>query len=236
MSGSSRAITAAGLILAGTAHASTVIIDEDFQSTIYSNDTHLLSSNSLFTGWSVTTGTTQRINTALHTNNEMPQGSESPNQGIQFEYKYSESGAGWLSYATGYNWNSTDTYTLSLNATELNWNNGADRSIGFRIREAVSGDILYDTSSAGDLFVAQFDSNHAGTGDDWSAGQLLTWNFSAGDFVGGTEGSAIIFDVQQVSGTRGTYVDNILLVAVPEPSAALLGGLGCLLLLRRRRA
>ncbi len=40
----------------------------------------------------------------------------------------------------------------------------------------------------------------------------------------------------QNHGEGGTHVafDNVRLTAIPEPSAALLGGLGCLLLLRRR--
>ncbi|MES2983084.1 MAG: hypothetical protein V4727_12290 [Verrucomicrobiota bacterium] len=37
------------------------------------------------------------------------------------------------------------------------------------------------------------------------------------------------------TGNRGVYLDNMLVTQIPEPSAALLGGIGVLMLLRRRR-
>lgn len=39
-----------------------------------------------------------------------------------------------------------------------------------------------------------------------------------------------------LGGDNGLSFDNIVVSAIPEPSAALLGGLGVLALLRRRRA
>jgi hypothetical protein len=240
--------TLALIALAGFAmstQAQTVIIDEDFQGTLYSNDTHLTNVNSdqatpgdnLFPGWYVTFPTTQRINTILSTqtggSGGLPQGGEAgTNQGIQFEYQNEI-----LRNDTGHNWSSTDSYTVSLNATEQSWTNTADRWIAFQIRET-GGSVIYTSTS---LELPQYDAAHDGTGDNWNANQFFEWSFSAGDFTGGTEGSALTFEVFQPDQTgtdqRGMFIDNISFTLVPEPSVFALSmmGFGALWLLRRRK-
>lgn len=81
-------------------------------------------------------------------------------------------------------------------------------------------------------------------GSGLSAGDISTiWN-SAGftwfrqtiqnQSTPGTAGASTISDTVVLTGTDATF-SNALAIAVPEPSAALLGGLGMLALLRRRR-
>ena len=56
------------------------------------------------------------------------------------------------------------------------------------------------------------------------------------DGVSNLNGPGTVFGSALNSGVGSGYdIDNVSLVAVPEPSAALLGGLGLLALLRRRR-
>lgn len=53
----------------------------------------------------------------------------------------------------------------------------------------------------------------------------------------GTAGSSAILNTTVLTGpTDATFANALALATIPEPSAALLGGLGALLLLRRRRA
>ena len=105
------------------------------------------------------------------------------------------------------------------------------RFVEVEVRET-GGGVLWTGQGSVPLYTADHNA-----GDDWSAAQSFTWNFSPGDFGGGTEGTPLTFSVGS-SAQRGLYVDNIVLSVIPEPSAAaLLGlaGLGGLVLRRRRR-
>lgn len=51
----------------------------------------------------------------------------------------------------------------------------------------------------------------------------------------GTAGSSSILDTTVLIGTDATFANALALATIPEPSATLLGGLGLLALLRRRR-
>jgi len=51
----------------------------------------------------------------------------------------------------------------------------------------------------------------------------------------GTEGTSSIINTTVLTGTDATFANALALATIPEPSTALLGGLGLLALLRRRR-
>lgn len=73
----------------------------------------------------------------------------------------------------------------------------------------------------------------------YDADGLTDWTLSNGvSFNTGLASPAIGKDIVVVlrGSTGGVWFDNVTLTSVPEPSAALLGGLGMLVLLRRRRA
>lgn len=81
-------------------------------------------------------------------------------------------------------------------------------------------------------------SDTAGTGGAWGTGGSRIDYYSAGSFVG-------TFNITQLA-TGDGYLglassgsiagfDNLTITAIPEPGAALLGGIGLLALLRRRR-
>jgi hypothetical protein len=52
----------------------------------------------------------------------------------------------------------------------------------------------------------------------------------------GTAGASTIGNTTVITGTDATFANALALATIPEPSSALLGGLGLLALLRRRRA
>jgi len=232
---------------------SAVLINEDFQTAndvgtnlgpILPNGTRLDNSNA-FTGWDFS-GLSGNQAVSRRSNNQTDfTGSTSlPNQGIQFEW-----GNQYITYDTGHNWSSADVFSLSLNATEMNWGNANNRAVLLRLTETGTSNTLWSTY----VELPEYDVNH-NAGDDWSAAQTFNLNILASNFVGGTEGSGITFGiagsdgnktnaqftetVSDISTGRGTYVDNINLTLVPEPSAAVL--LGCLasmmLLVKRRRS
>lgn len=81
-------------------------------------------------------------------------------------------------------------------------------------------------------------------GSGQSAGDIQTvWNSATFGFFGqtiqnqstpGTAGTSFITNTVVLTGSDATF-ENALAIAIPEPSTALLGGLGLLALLRRRR-
>ena len=80
------------------------------------------------------------------------------------------------------------------------------------------------------------------TADTSAAGQSFSYSFStkslAAGFVAGANDIAIYLQPSVGFGVNAAqlYLDNVTVTAIPEPGAALLGSLGLLALLRRRRA
>lgn len=232
------------------AHSATTLINEDFQNAnavgtqtgpILNNGTRL-DNTTAFSGWNLTSSGNQLVSRRSNSQADFPGSTSLPNQGIQFEW-----GNSYITYDTGHNWSSADEFTLSLNASEMNWGNANRRAVLLRFTETGSSNVIWSTY----VELPEYDVN-ANAGDEWSAAQTFNLNIQASNFVGGTEGSGITFGiaggdgsyndsqftetVANISTGRGTYIDNINLTLVPEPSAALLlGSLGSVLLLARRR-
>ncbi len=232
------------------AHSAT-LINEDFQSAndvgtnlgpILPNGTRLDGSTA-FTGWNFS-GLDGNEVVSRRSNNQadFPGSTSLPNQGIQFEW-----GNAYITYDTGHNWSSADEFTLSLNASEMSWSNTNNRVVLLRLTETGTSNVIWSTY----VELPEYDVN-ANAGDEWSAAQTFNLNIQASNFVGGTEGSGITFGiaggdgsynnsqftetVADISTGRGTYIDNINLTLVPEPSAALLlGSLASMMLLVKRR-
>ncbi len=110
----------------------------------------------------------------------------------------------------------------------LDWRNGAGFSGELQVILRV---IDAQGSQVGDVLLEENDTLQ-------TTGQYQTFSLTSGIVP---EGSPLIGNQVQLrilnSGPRSSFaiIDNVSLTAIPEPSAALLGGLGLLALLRRRR-
>jgi hypothetical protein len=97
------------------------------------------------------------------------------------------------------------------------------------------GETLYTLTTSGDKW-AFFKHNAALTADPLPPSLPNSYNLSLsdGEILVGTSGGSYIADFTPLGGTATTTVANSIQL-IPEPSAALLGALGALGLLRRRR-
>lgn len=97
-------------------------------------------------------------------------------------------------------------------------------------------DISFTLSGTGqtDLVLAQGGINDESVG---AGGQDNAWFVYRADFADAADYDTLNFTYTETGGTNGARgrFAGVVLTAVPEPSTALLGGLGLLALLRRRR-
>ena len=226
----------APLLMAMPTEAMT-IVSEDWQTPNVSTNTQL-DDTATFAGWDFSDGGDNVFklrDAGAGGSGGLVGGSEgTANQALQFEWD-----GEFAAYDTTHNWANDDVYNVTFNATEQSWSSGSDRSVTVRIYEVSgvankqAGALLYSES----VLLPQIDSNHDDSGEDWSASQTFSLDFDAGDFSGGTEGTALSFQIGGggLPGNRGTYVDNISFTLVPEPGSLALLGLGGLLIARRRR-
>ena len=214
------------------------ILSEDWQNRV-GHFTRLDDTTTNHPGWEFTQGNGNIFTHRHHDDFQGgPQDGLSPN-----EFLHLERAGEYASYDTTHNWSASDEYTVSFNATELMSSNSFERRVAFRIREVVPGAETYGTTLySGFADLPEYDASHAGAGSVWNANQFFTFDFSAADFTGGTEGAALSFEIGSEEPSpayrRGLVVDNIefTLVPIPEPATtALLTLCGLTLVLRRRR-
>lgn len=148
---------------------------------------------------------------------------------ISFDYTIAGTQDNWAAVRvgsggenSGINWGGVTFGALARGNGQMEtWDDGASNNDG--------------TATAGATRSAQF----LYTFNSWNAGTTV-------NFTGIIDGNTIMTDtftwdasndmkIVFTGSSAGSLVDNIVITAVPEPSAALLGGLGLLVLLRRRR-
>lgn len=111
---------------------------------------------------------------------------------------------------------------------------------GFTFNTGIGNNTPFDLTSSAWVTTAADDE----TGTGWSfSGATGTFSFNAYNNSGvidfsGASVPNVAADTNitlSVEGVNGAGMDSFTITAIPEPSAALLGGLGVVLLLRRRR-
>lgn len=219
-----------------SADGAVILIDEDFNSPQAGavNNTNLRDNPLNFPDWNFT-----------DTLGITPQYKVGPSDGtpvsagdgyVKFDSFNSGSDFYSMQYDTGHAWSSNDVFTLSINATEQLWNSVQDRFMVVSIKEtARTGDELTGATLWTMTQALILDPNHDSAGEGWGPNNSFSWTFSASDFVTGTPGNAISFQIEG-AGSRGYHFDNVnLSVLIPEPASLALLGLGSVLMLSRRR-
>ena len=144
--------------------------------------------------------------------------------------------AGAFQVLTGTKLTADTLYTLTVAIGDYNDLKASTWNLGISTSSMAFGSYLSTVSGSGNSLTNDafndFSVSYTATGaeaqnlDDL---KVTFWATGAGDGVAATENSPAV-----VGGTNVPF-DNVRFTAVPEPSAALLGGLGLLLLARRRR-
>lgn len=118
--------------------------------------------------------------------------------------------------------------------------------LGYRRDSGTNGDLnlrvaLWDTTANTELAGQTFTLINPGTGTNSLSAQVASLNYN--NSAPALSGHGIALRITSMDANLGTnawqrtaMVDNFVVTAVPEPGAALLGGLGLLAMLRRRRA
>ncbi len=187
------------------AGAQTVLLDEDWQSPSYPNNTSRLSGD--FAGWTVN-------NQWTYSNREDNQGdlpgdatTTFPNQCLQFVYDSAQP-----EYDISHNWTATDVYYLMVQASPSSWNGHVQRYVRPELHQQ-DGTVLWDPGenlSGPEKTVLPKDVSFGSS--TWQAEPDLNFSFTidASTFTAGTEGQSIALRLDS-SGPRGIYVDNVSL-------------------------
>ena len=127
-------------------------------------------------------------------------------------------------------------YTLTVAIGDYNDLKASTWNLGISTSSMAFGSYLSTVSGSGNSLTNDafndFSVSYTATGAEAQNLEDLKVTFWA---TGAGDGVAAIGDSPAVVGGTNVPFDNVRFTAVPEPSAALLGGLGLLLLARRRR-
>ncbi|QTN32334.1 hypothetical protein HZ994_08330 [Akkermansiaceae bacterium] len=138
----------------------------------------------------------------------------------------------------------TNNFTIAGGSTQPALSIGALAGTSITILMKYDYDVNRTAANADDTVVS-FWINPTGSSLE-SAPDLVSNKWNSSEFIGlvqyvqndstpGTAGDSSITDTTLLTLTDATFANALALATIPEPSAALLGGLGLLALLRRRR-
>ncbi len=198
---------------ANSAHAQTVLVDEDFQGG-HPNGT----ANPIFPGWTWSGAKSRTKATA-----DFP--GLAGNEGMQFEWDNQKG-----TYDIAHNWAGDDNYTLTLNASQQAWpGNPAARSMSVELLED-NGTVLWTGQADLPENAGAWNGPGIWGNADWTDDVTFSWDIDASTFGAGTAGEEIDLRLGAVDqGNRGFYFDNVSLTladvggpggpAVPEPAS-----------------
>jgi hypothetical protein len=124
------------------------------------------------------------------------------------------------------------TYSLNLTQANANFANVATTSVTGLVGGGTYT-LSFDTavrSGGGGTITVKVDGSTVGTFDGSVGTSYVTQSYS---FTAAGPSATVAFEYGTTVNNNGYMLDNV--TVIPEPSAALLGGLGLLALLRRRR-
>ena len=208
------AAATAGLALTAiSANAATMLVNEDWQTPNVANGLRL-DDTSTYAGWVFIQGTGNVFRSQDTPGNGIPGGPEgAANQVLQFEW----TGAA-AEYDTGHAWSAADSFSVSFNATELNWGNATDRTVVLSLTETFRdgpGNLTGTTVWTQSYALPEYNTANNDQNEGWSAAQTFAASFDASAWAGGTPGSALTLEVGSADG-RGLYIDNIIRIAMHQ--------------------
>lgn len=156
--------------------------------------------------------------------------------------------AALYSFTSGTNYATTGTGAASLNTGGFNGANPLTLTTALQLATlgatsvTIDFDIKWDGGNGTRFFNPQYSTNGGSSWTNWggSITAPTTAAYSRTLSAGLTDEFLIRFLPKNDGSNIKAYFDNVVIsaegVTIPEPSTALLGGIGFLLLLRRRRA
>ncbi len=176
-----------------------LLVSANFQLPVYSNDY----TNPVFPNWTLSSGV--KAQPVSH-GDGVP--GDASNQVIQFEQtSYT------IQYDLCVNWSQSDIYTLTLNAAPQDWSGSSTRYVVPSLLQQDNTVLWTETSL---MPVA----NSFG-GNPWTSDCTFTYTIRARDFSAGTAGQPLRLKIGS-SGSRGIYVDNVILIKNPSSKGTII--------------
>lgn len=154
---------------------------------------------------------------------------------------YVQAGGGaetnWAAFTVGSNSNVFITDAANMFGTLFRNSSNDTQQFSSGTNLSGQGTVSYDQPAGSTITLIFSDTAGTGSAFDGSSGSKVAFyvgNSLAQTFTLSQMGANDGYIGFQTYGTRGVF-DNLVVQTVPEPAAALLGGLGMLALLRRRR-